>query len=60
MTYGTCSHLWRLWEGFGNVYKSGSEISLAIRRAVAPFPKVLLNGLLELCGLLGVRGSVHP
>ena len=43
-----------------NVYKSSSKIALAIKQAVAPFPKVLLtatplqNSLLELYGLVSI------
>jgi SNF2 family DNA or RNA helicase len=43
-----------------NVYKSSSKIALAIKQAVAPFPKVLLtatplnNSLLELYGLVSM------
>ena len=43
-----------------NVYKTSSKIALAIKQAVAPFPKVLLtatplqNSLLELYGLVSV------
>jgi ERCC4-related helicase len=43
-----------------NVYKNSSKIALAIKQAVAPFPKVLLtatplqNSLLELYGLVSV------
>ncbi|MCP9468770.1 MAG: DEAD/DEAH box helicase [Nitrospira sp.] len=43
-----------------NVYKSTSKIALAIKQAVAPFPKVLLtatplqNSLLELYGLVSI------
>jgi superfamily II DNA or RNA helicase len=43
-----------------NVYKTSSKIALAIKNAVAPFPKVLLtatplqNSLLELYGLVSV------
>jgi superfamily II DNA or RNA helicase len=43
-----------------NVYKSSSKIALAIKNAIAPFPKVLLtatplqNSLLELYGLVSI------
>jgi superfamily II DNA or RNA helicase len=43
-----------------NVYKTSSKIALAIKQAVAPFPKVLLtatplqNSLLELYGLVSI------
>lgn len=43
-----------------NVYKTSSKIALAIKHAVAPFPKVLLtatplqNSLLELYGLVSI------
>jgi ERCC4-related helicase len=43
-----------------NVYKSSSKIALAIKQAVAPFPKVLLtatplqNSLMELYGLVSI------
>ena len=43
-----------------NVYKTGSKIALAIKEAVAPYPKVLLtatplqNSLLELYGLVSI------
>jgi SNF2 family DNA or RNA helicase len=43
-----------------NVYKNSSKIALAIKQAVAPFPKVLLtatplqNSLLELYGLVSI------
>ncbi len=43
-----------------NVYKTSSRIALAIKQAVAPFPKVLLtatplqNSLLELYGLVSI------
>ncbi len=43
-----------------NVYKNSSKIALAIKHAVAPFPKVLLtatplqNSLLELYGLVSI------
>jgi superfamily II DNA or RNA helicase len=43
-----------------NVYKGSSKIALAIKQAVAPFPKVLLtatplqNSLLELYGLVSI------
>lgn len=43
-----------------NVYKNSSKIALAIKNAVAPFPKVLLtatplqNSLLELYGLVSI------
>ena len=43
-----------------NVYKSSSKIAIAIKQAVAPFPKVLLtatplqNSLLELYGLVSI------
>src|SRR6185369_13055993 len=43
-----------------NVYKNSSKIALAIKQAIAPFPKVLLtatplqNSLLELYGLVSI------
>src|SRR5437879_4018258 len=43
-----------------NVYKNTSKIAVAIKQAVAPFPKILLtatplqNSLLELYGLVGI------
>jgi superfamily II DNA or RNA helicase len=43
-----------------NVYKNTSKIAVAIKQAIAPFPKVLLtatplqNSLLELYGLVGI------
>lgn len=43
-----------------NVYKTSSKIAMAIKQAVAPFPKVLLtatplqNSLLELYGLMSI------
>ena len=43
-----------------NVYKNTSKIAIAIKQAVAPFPKVLLtatplqNSLLELYGLVSI------
>jgi ERCC4-related helicase len=43
-----------------NVYKTSSKVALAIKQAVAPFPKVLLtatplqNSLLELYGLVSI------
>jgi SNF2 family DNA or RNA helicase len=43
-----------------NVYKSSSKVAMAIKQAVAPFPKVLLtatplqNSLLELYGLVSI------